>query len=199
LADAAGRLLDLRRSLSGSVAIRQVDPSARDVAKKPSRRRERIVLLRWLGRIPDEFDAYFRSLWQVGFGKNRVPPGETEKLETKVRLLLRDYTRIIEKLPEMFAQGGPSEREKGCFAEVFPAFQRECTECFAASRVLLGGLSVPTADGKQSPVPFSMAYSALEVQEHLRILRMAAEELIIQFPVDEVEEARRELATQLQK
>ena len=80
-----------------------------------------------------------------------------------------------------------------------PHTHQRAREALAASRVLLGGLSVPTADGKQSPVPFSMAYSALEVQEHLRILRMAAEELIIQFPVDEVEEARRELATQLQK
>ena len=153
-------------------------------------RRERVTLLHWLGRIPSEFDDYFAELWRAGFGNARPPTKEAERLEKSVRELLRFYTRIRELLPEAFVQTKPSERERGCFDEVFTAFQREATECFEASRTLMNASTAKRVDGSQMDISFSTLYSALEVTEHLRILRMAAEEIVIQFPVDEVEEVK---------
>ena len=157
-----------------------------------SSRRERIAVLKWLARIPEQFDAYFRELWRLGFGKDRLPSLQRDRMEERMRELLRLYTRVVEKLPGAFAQIDHSERERGCFAEVFPALQREATACFEASRTLVNGLDVQATDGSRLSITFSTAYSALEVSEHLRILRMAAEELVIQFPIDEVEESQRE-------
>jgi hypothetical protein len=157
-----------------------------------SSRRERIVLLKWLGRISEQFDDYFRELWRLGFGKDRPPPEETDRLEERTRELLRPYTVIVQKLPSMFTETKPSGSARGCFSEVFPAFKREATACFEASRTLIHGRDAPCTDGSRFPISFHMLYEALEVKEHLRILRMAAEELIIQFPIDEVEESRRE-------
>ena len=195
LADAAAKLLDLRRSITDRGSNLQSDASARAAVKRPSRPRERITLLRWLGRIPDDFDAYFLALWQAGLGKERIAPEDVDRLERNVGTLIRDYRRIIEKLPDIFEQTGPSDRERQFFTEVFPSFQRRCAACFEASRTLISGLNAPTTDGKSVRVPFSMLYDVLEVQEHLKVLRLAAEEIIIQFPVDEVDEARREPTT----
>ncbi len=152
-------------------------------------RKERIALLKWLDHIPDQFDAYFDELWHLGFGKDRPPSGEADRLGERVRELLRFYTRIVEKLPGIFKQTEPSERERGCFDEVFPAFKREATACFQASRTLMSGFDAPCTDGSRFPISFCSLYSALDVREHLKILRMAAEEILIQFPIDEVEEA----------
>lgn len=195
LAEAAARLLDLLRSLREDGASRQTEPPVGQEARRPSRAPERVALLRRLGRLPEDFDAYFSALWQAGFGKERILAEHVGSLETRRRALVRDYSLIIEKLPDAFADAAPSEREKGQFAEVFPALQRECAACFEASRTLVGGLSVSTGQGEPKSIPFSMLYSALEVREHLRVIRMAAEELVIQFPLDEVEEARRERTT----
>jgi hypothetical protein len=192
LADAASKLIELQRSLPRSGGSRSTAPSGQDVRKRPTRVRERIALLRWLNRTPGDFETYFKDLWRAGYGKDKISPAEVDSLETRVRVLIRDYTRIVEKLPGAFEQTDPSEQEKACFAEVLPALQRECDACFMASRQLIGGLSAPTSGDQSVPVPFSILYSALEVSEHLRILRMAAEELVILFPIDDVDEARRE-------
>ena len=138
-----------------------------------------------------QFDEYFRELWRLGYGA-KPPPEETHHLEEKMRELLRLYSRIVDKLPGMFAETKPSERERGCFSEVFPAFKREATACFEASRTLINGVDASCTDGSRMSISFATLYQALEVQEHLQILRMATEELVIQFPVDEVEESRRE-------
>jgi hypothetical protein len=73
------------------------------------------------------------------------------------------FTRIIEALPRAFAQTKPSERERGCFGEVYPAFEREATVCFKASRTLMTGLTAKCTDGSLMDVSFSTLYSALEV------------------------------------
>ena len=190
LADAARRLLDLKHVLGVEGATRPSDGSTISGRKKLTRRRERLVLLKWVARIPDDFEAYFRTLWAAGFGKKQIPAAEVDTLEKKVRALMGDSSRIIDKLPEAFEQTNPSPREKLCFAEVFPAFRRECASCFEASRNLMTGLCAPVEGGGSVQVPFSMLYSSLEVEQHLRILRMCAEELMNQFPVDDVEAAR---------
>jgi hypothetical protein len=159
--------------------------------------REHVVLLKWLDRIPQQFDDYFRELWRAGFGRTKPPEEDADRLDRGVRELLRFYTRIVEILPQAFAQTNPSEQERGCFDEVFPAFQREATACFEASRTLRTGMMVPCSDGSKTQVGFQTLYSALEVSEHLRILRMAAEEIVIQFPIEQVEQARGESRNQL--
>jgi len=159
------------------------------------RRRERLTLLRWVERIPQQFDDYFTTLWRAGFGKPRPPADEVEGLDREMREVLGLYTRIVELLPTAFEETRPSKRERGCFDEVFPAFQREATACFSASRTLITGFAAPCSDGSRREIGFSTLYSALEVQEHLRILRMAAEEIVNQFPVDEVEDSRRDRAS----
>ena len=198
LPEAAARLLSLRRSLREPIQIRRSD-SGKDLSIRPVARRERIAVLRWLKRLPDEFDAYFRELGRIGFGKHRPPEQEADRLHEQARGLLRSYTRIVETLPEMFRQVGPSEGDRGLFSEVFPAFKREAEACFHASRTLIDGVQMPSTDGSRVPITFSMTYSALEVGEHLRILRMAAEELGIRFPVDEVEEAERRIQEQTEQ
>jgi hypothetical protein len=155
-----------------------------------SSRRERVVLLKWLQRVPEQYENYFVELWRLGFGKDRPPSEETDSLEEARRELVGLYTTIVQKLPGMFAETKPSEIERGCFSEVFPAFKREATACFEASRTLINGRDAPCTDGSRIPISFHMLYEALEVSEHLRILRMAVGELIRQFPVDEVEESR---------
>jgi hypothetical protein len=189
LADAASRLLDLKRLLATGASGAN-DRSLLRERKMLTRRRERLALLMWVARIPDGFEVYFRDLWAAGFGNDPIPTVEVHALERKVRALMGDSVRIIEKLPDTFEQTDPSPREKSCFAEVFPAFRRECNACFEASRHLLNGFSAPVGGGGSIRVPFATLYSSLEVQEHLRILRMCAEELINQFPVDDVEAAR---------
>jgi hypothetical protein len=159
------------------------------VEESAASRKERIALLKWLDRIPDQFDAYFDELWHLGFGKDRLPAGEADRLGERVRELHRFYTRIVQKLPGIFEQTQPGERERSCFDEVFSAFKREATACFQASRTLISGFDAPCTDGSWVPITFSTLYSALEVREHLKILRMATEEILIQFPIDEVEEA----------
>ena len=79
------------------------------------------------------------------------------------------------------------------------AFKREAEACFEASRMLIDGVQIPSTDGTRVPVTFRTTYSALEVDEHLRILRMAADELGIRFPVDEVEEAERPIQDQTER
>lgn len=154
--------------------------------------RERVVLLRWLNRIPKQFDAYFRELWRASFGKPKPSAEDAERLEPSVRELLRFYTRIVELLPRAFEATKPSDRAKSFFSETFPAFQREAAALFRASRTLTSGLDAPCTDGSRIAVTFSALYSAVEVPGHLEILRMAAEEICIQFPVEEVEESCRE-------
>jgi hypothetical protein len=190
LADAASRLLDLKHVLGAEGATRPTDGATIPGRKMLTRRRERLVLLKWVARIPDDFEAYFRALWAAGFAKKQIPAAEVDTLEKKVRALMGDSSRIIDKLPDAFEQTNPSPREKSCFDEVFPAFRRECAACFEASRHLMTGLCAPVEGGGSVQIPFSMLYSSLEVQEHLRILRMCAEELMNQFPVDDVEAAR---------
>lgn len=161
----------------------------------PEARRERIALLRWLARMPDQFDSHFREIWRLGFGGNRVSAKYEHELETAGRELVTLYTRIVDKLPDAFAETKPSDREQGCFNEVFPAFRREAEACFQASRVLVNGLEADTPSGSRVPIPFSVTYQAV-VPEHLRILRMAAENIVILFPVNEVEQARQPGAQQ---
>ena len=84
----------------------------------------RIALLKWVARIPDDFDAYFRALWAAGYGKEQIPAAEVDTLAKKVRALMGDSSRIMDKLPDMFEQTAPSPREKLCFAEDLPAFGR---------------------------------------------------------------------------
>src|SRR5215831_358125 len=143
--------------------------------------REHVVLLKWLDRMPQQFDDYFRELWRAGFGKGKPAAEDDDRLDRGILELLRSYTSIVQILPEAFAQTNPSERERGCFDEVFPAFQREASACFEASRTLRSGMMLPCRDGSKIPAGFQTLYSALEVSEHLRILRMAAEEIVIQF------------------
>jgi hypothetical protein len=48
------------------------------------------------------------------------------------------------------------------------------------------------AGGGRMDIGFNNVYQALDVEEHRKIFRMAAEEIIIQFPMSEVEQAQRE-------
>jgi hypothetical protein len=198
LPEAAAELLSLRRSLGEPIHIRKSD-SGKDLSTRPVARRERIAVLRWLKRLPDEFESHFRELWRIGIGKHRPPEEEADRLHEQRRGLLRSCTCIEEKLPEMFRQVGPSEQDRALFSEVSPAFKREAEACFHASRTLINGVQLPSTDGSRVPITFSMTYSALEVGEHLRILRMAADELGIRFPVDEVEEAERPIQDQIER
>jgi hypothetical protein len=140
--------------------------------------------------MPDEFDAHFHELWRVGFGKDKVPLEDQPRLDTAARQLVNFYTRIFHELPNAFAQTNPTDNNKGAFAEVYPALEREASECFQADQILKSGLEAPVTDGSKMQISFITLYESLKVTEHLRILRMCAEELVQRFPVDEIEDAR---------
>jgi hypothetical protein len=153
-------------------------------------RRARIVLLSWLWRMSDECDGHSRELWRLGSGGSGVSSDQQDHLATVTRELLGRCTPIVEKLPAALAETKPSDREQRCFAEAFPEFSREANACFEAFRKLVSDIGTPTTDGSRVAIPFSITYQELELPEHLRALRMAAEKLVNQFPVDEVEDAR---------
>jgi hypothetical protein len=153
-------------------------------------RHKRITLLRWLGRISNKCDAHFRELWRLGFGKDKIPIEYHDSLDTVARQLVNLYTQIVVELPDAFAETKPSQKKQVCFAEVFPAFKREATACFHASQMLISGFEAQSTGGSKILISFHLTYDALEVPEHLHILQLATEELILQFPIDEIEAAR---------
>jgi hypothetical protein len=80
---------------------------------------ERVVLLKWLARIPQQFDEYFDKLRRLGYGKTRPPDDATEEMEQGVRDLMRFYRRIADKLPSAFAQTRPGHASERALTRYF--------------------------------------------------------------------------------
>jgi hypothetical protein len=159
-------------------------------AESSGARRERVALLRWIEGIPDEFDRHFKMLWSFGFAKDKITPDQKFQVDASARELTDRCAQIVEQLPDKLAEVNISEQKKACYEEVFPAFKRETDACFDASQKLTHPFEAAGMDGSKVRIPFSMMYQALEVSEHLHILRLCAEQLVLMFPINEVEEAR---------
>jgi len=175
----------------------KIEPAlARWIAEKqrskgsPEARRQRVVLLKWLASIPQKFVDYFHDLFRSGYAKDRLPSQDMERLEKNGFELITEYSHIVRLLPAAFEQTDPSETNRAFFDEVFPSMKERAEACFKAQRAMFSGVTVKSSDGSTRSVSLTMIYSALEVEDHLKTLRIAAEEIVRQFPIDEIEEAR---------
>jgi hypothetical protein len=111
--------------------------------------------------------------------------------------------RIRIDLPDLFGATSPSEGQRARFDEVYNALLREAEACgrglLDMRHYLRAGLSVPGPHDERVQVPASMIPQVVDIEQPRRILRMAAEQIVECFPIDEVTDAKSELPWMIQE
>ena len=166
-------------------------------------RRRRVAIIRLATRLPEMLGTIHRDMWRVGFGSTSVSEAELRPLDDAMREATDISVRINTELPSLFRSTAPDDLTAGRFDEVYTAFRREGTACFAGLSQLRGylerGLRAPLEGGGTMKIPFSTLYEAVDLEEPKRILQMAAEQIAACFPVDEAVEASQPAGTVIEE
>ena len=166
-------------------------------------RRRRVAMIRLTRQLPEMLATIHTEVWKVGFASTSVSEAELRPLDDKMREAADIHARIKAELPSLFRSTVPDNLTVGRFDEVYTAFEREATTCFAGLQELMGylerGFRLPLKDGGTSSVPFSMLYSTVDLDQPKHILQMAGEEIAQCFPVDEAVEASSPVGTVIEE
>ncbi len=157
-------------------------------------RRRRVAMVRQIERFPQVVEEIHLDTYRVGFGQYSVSTEDLRFIDDKSRAMVNSYARIRRELRPLFDSTNPSDESVNKFNEVYRAFEREAGSCFdglARLRMHLAqGVEIPVEGGGTEPLTFRFIYDAIDIDQPKHILKMAVEQIVELFPVDEVEEAR---------
>jgi hypothetical protein len=163
------------------------------VANSP-KRSQRVAMLAEVIGLPDLADQAHNGALRASLAR----PGEERALIEDFRRLSREFlnvaTRVGDELRDLYNSAEPKEQDRPFFDEVFPALNREANKCsrgfIKMLRFLEVGLEVPIEGGETMTIRGWEAVKAVDIYEAKHILRMASEELLNRFPIDETAAAR---------
>jgi hypothetical protein len=156
-------------------------------------RRRRVAVIKLIRRLPEMVVAIHSDIWKFGYGKTSGYKTDIYRIDDVIREATNISARINNELPSLFRSTEPTALIEKQFDEVYSAFQREWESCYAGLYQLRTYLEkefeAPLKDGGTTPVPFSMLYQTVDIDQPKQILQMAAEQISECFPVDEAVEA----------
>ena len=148
----------------------------------------RVAMIKVVADLPSKLEAAFDALEALdGFRDLDRISDISALLERNplVDSMLREVTNINvtigAELQTQFESGNPSEQKAKMFGEVFGALKREYQNCFSAIYKTDLAASQHRKDGVLVP----RIYSDQETAQSRKILRMAAEEIVGLFPIDD--------------
>lgn len=166
-------------------------------------RRRRIAMITHVLAFPDLVDAEYDAVRAAAYASDEGRVALLAKLEQMGRQAADAGARIRSDLPDLFGATSPSEARRAQFDEVYKALLREAEACglglWRMRHHLETGLRVPGPEGEPVQVPASMIPQVVDIEQPRRILRMAAEQIVECFPIDEVTDAKSELPWMVQE
>lgn len=150
--------------------------------------RSRVAMIKLVEELPSKLDAVFDALGSLdGFRLSTRTLDIWKLLERNpdIDAMLRKVTNITAtirtELQTQFESAPCSEQKMGMFGEVFGALMREYQNCSSA----IHQVDLTVSEQRKDGVLVRRIYSDQEVAQSRKILRMAAEEIVRLFPIDE--------------
>lgn len=147
-----------------------------------------VAVIRLVSDLPKKFDIVFGALDNLEEFRRANGASDVGQLlarhpdiDAHLREVTNIHAAINKELRTLFESTGPSQQKLGMFEEVFSALNREYKNCFSA----IYQIDMNESENRKDGILVPKTFSAQDTAQSRKILRMAAEQIVQLFPIDQ--------------